>query len=86
MHVSLPPLQALGEACTETEWGGGREKGNLAVYAWIGEERVVLYHIAGEHGQRWKNLSSEKQLMWEEIFYLHGCTCTHRQSEGGWKS
>lgn len=60
-------------------WGKGGGKTGC-VHTDRGGEGV-LCHIAGEPGQRWKNLSSEKQLMWEEMSVLFARACVHAQAE-----
>lgn len=67
-------------------WGGGREEGKLAVLAGVEGERGVSYHLTGEPGQRWKNLSSAKPLMWEEMRVLFARLCAHSHSGEGWES
>lgn len=72
MHVSLPPLQALGEACTEAVgWGKGGGKTGC-VHTDRGGEGV-LYHTAGEPGTGGK----AADVGGNGVFYLHGRVCVH---------
>lgn len=57
VRVSLPPRQALGEACTETERRVGEGRREKGLHAQIGRERGVLCHAAEEPAQRRKTLS-----------------------------